>query len=84
MIYPDVTIEEWLKRYPELSPPDYSRSCHECGTPVHTYKPFIEKDWVGFESNECECGSGFQTWNQIANSEEAYELMENAFKKFEK
>ena len=82
MIFPDVTIEEWLKKHPELSPPDYSKSCHECGKPVHTYRPYIEKDWIGFASNECECGSGYRAYNEIPNSQDSKNLLKNAFQEY--
>jgi len=82
MIFPDVTIKEWLKKYPDLDEPDYSHSCSECGVKIKEYKPFIEKDWIGFVSNKCDCGCGFHVFNDIPNSEESFNLLKKSFQEY--
>lgn len=53
MIYPDVSVEEWLQLYAELKE-DYSNICEECGTSFSDIRPFIDKDYRGIQ---CECTS---------------------------
>lgn len=54
MIFPDVTLEEWLEKYPDLGV--RKERCNGCGKKsILTNKPFIEKDWVGLAAI-CECG----------------------------
>jgi hypothetical protein len=55
MIYPDVSVEEWLNRYPTLSPD--TEECPVCGHPITLSKPYISADFVGLESEDCKnCG----------------------------
>lgn len=54
MIYPDVTLEEWLKRYPDLESSD--EECPECGTFRTVNIPFLSKKWIGLMSSQCKCG----------------------------
>lgn len=56
MIYPDVTLEEWLKRYPDLKV--VTGICDGCGGPKPTIKPFRFKHGVGLECLPCSCGKG--------------------------
>lgn len=55
MIYPDVTVEEWTKRYPGLKV--VSTTCCECGSKINTDRPFVSMDYVGLESGPCSCGN---------------------------
>tara|TARA_Y100000034_G_C6910321_1_gene424375 strand:+ start:4234 stop:4482 length:249 start_codon:yes stop_codon:yes gene_type:complete len=54
MIFPDVTLEEWLKRYPELEV--IEGTCRFCGNKRRTTKPFITKDYAELRSKRCSCG----------------------------
>lgn len=56
MIFPDVSTEEWCRRYPALEVK--SRPCHTCRRPRTANIPFIEKHWVGLRSKDCMCGRG--------------------------
>lgn len=54
MIYPDITLDEWKKRFPGLEVQDVT--C-ECGKKGKTTRPFISKDWVGLDMPPCsKCG----------------------------
>lgn len=53
MIFPDVTVEAWAKRYnikPECQP------CVHCGNILHANIPFTVDEWRGFCSDPCPCG----------------------------
>lgn len=54
MIYPDVTVEEWLRRYPVFRE-DIPSECI-CGREINSFKPIIFKDRVGIVSGLCACG----------------------------
>lgn len=54
MIFPDVTIEKWIKKYPQLQEM-YDQDCikcGECGSKFTLIRPYIDKDYIGFE---CDC-----------------------------
>lgn len=62
MIFPSSSLNEWLKKYPEL---DYFISdtqkrkakCSNCQKISLPKKPFMSKDYIGLLSEECEhCG----------------------------
>jgi len=77
MIYPEVSTENWLKKYTELEIEE--GFCNHCGKSMKTTKPFIEKDVAGLVSPNCSCGkntnqamtmiptsdSEIQYWNQL-------------------
>lgn len=56
MIFPDVTLKFWKRKYPELSV--LSRKCTNCGTKLTANKPFITRDYVGLclPNEKCACG----------------------------
>ena len=45
MIFPEVTIEEWSKKYP-VDP--RTTDCLACGVKITTNIPYITKDYAGF------------------------------------
>lgn len=54
MIYPDVTLEEWMTKFPGLEPQEIECPCGGIGK---TTKPVITKDWVGLVMPKCKgCG----------------------------
>jgi hypothetical protein len=56
MLYPDVTVEEWCRRYPGLEVREVS--CKHCSLPFVINVPFLSADFVGFEVKVCpHCGS---------------------------
>lgn len=61
MIYPDVTTEEWLKKYPLLRV--IKTTCSSCDKPLIADKPYRSKDYVGLRHDKCcpdntrQCGS---------------------------
>jgi len=79
VIYPDVSLEEWLRRYPDLKPK--TGLCDACGGPKPTVKPFRYRHGVGIQSEPCKCGKGrhstsvmlvtdekhIQMWTEILN-----------------
>ena len=54
MIYMDVKLEDWLKRYPALKVRQCK--CDNCGAKVVTNRPFVTKDYAGLDSTPCPCG----------------------------
>ena len=64
MIYPDVSVEEWMERYPELVDMiavDWQLAyCSKCGEKNTPEVPFIKRGWIGFVNEECSgCGGLF-------------------------
>lgn len=55
MIFPDISIQEWKRKYPTLE--CVETRCIDCNAPVIAVKPYITKDYVGLVSNPCSCGS---------------------------
>lgn len=51
MIYPDVTLEAWEKKYPSITKP---LQCH-CGL-YPPARPVVFKGYVGVETEPCTCG----------------------------
>jgi hypothetical protein len=54
MIFPEVTIEEWINKFPELEV--ISRRCDYCGSIMKSEKPFLMKGYAGLVSPNCKCG----------------------------
>ena len=54
MIFPEVSIEEWSKKYP-VDP--RTTECLDCGGTITTNIPYITKDYAGFIAFKCpDCG----------------------------
>jgi hypothetical protein len=54
MIFPDVSIDEWARRFPGLEPQEATCSCGKKGK---TVRPVLCKDWVGLAMEPCSrCG----------------------------
>lgn len=53
MIFPNVSLEKFLKKYNELE--IESGFCNNCHKEIKTEKPFIEKGFVGLISHDCSC-----------------------------
>lgn len=69
MIYPDVTLEEWLKKYPGLEV--FSQPCPQCKETISTKTPFITKHYAGLEGKACyACGFIVNSANLIPISAE--------------
>lgn len=52
MIYPNISLEEWLEKHP-IEPVE--GKCY-CGRIHRTTKPVILKDYIGLVANKCDCG----------------------------
>lgn len=52
MIFPDVKLEDWVKKH-HLKV--RKERCSKCGKYSKTDKPFISKEWIGLAAI-CECG----------------------------
>jgi len=53
MIYPNISLKEWLKLFPGLAVQDITCSCGKSGK---TTRPAISKDYVGLAAPPCICG----------------------------
>ena len=70
MIYPDVTVEEWLKKYSGLKVCE--QACPNCKATILTDRPFITKDYAGLEGKFCpSCGLQRNSSSVIPVSKEA-------------
>lgn len=65
MIYPEVSLKDWLKKYPVLE--IRRQKCRSCSSVQLTNIPFIEKDWIGLKSLDCQCGKYKAISVSIAN-----------------
>jgi len=54
MIYPEISVEEWVKRYSDLE--ILEEECPNCERLVMVNIPFVSKSWVGLASKPCVCG----------------------------
>ncbi|NET07839.1 MAG: hypothetical protein F6K09_18890 [Merismopedia sp. SIO2A8] len=59
MIFPDVSLMNWLKRWSCLSV--IEDQCDACGETLFTTIPFITKDYAGLTAPQCSCGKNKQT-----------------------
>jgi ribosome-binding protein aMBF1 (putative translation factor) len=50
MIYPDVPVDKWIKKY-DLK--IYHRQCPHCSVTVSTNRPWITVDYAGIELEYC-------------------------------
>jgi uncharacterized Zn finger protein len=55
MIFPDVSAEEWILRYPDLFV--ISVKCKNCGNNLESTRPFVSKDYIGLTTHSCACGN---------------------------
>lgn len=55
MIFPDISLAEWLSRHPELKV--RQTSCITCSRPIVADRPYISAKYLGLVSRPCECGS---------------------------
>ena len=71
MIYPDVTLNDWLLEHPELEV--RITECHACGGKLSSTIPFMTKDYYGLESTTCPCGdSRTGCRSMVTRTEEAH------------
>lgn len=72
MIYPEVSLEVWTKKYPALKDPI---KCI-CGHLREVVRPWISKDYVGVETGICEkCGRPPASKVNYRNLEQGWEMM---------
>lgn len=72
MIFPDVTLEEWLKRYPDLDV--VSRDCDQCGKKIIASIPFVSIDLVGLTAPRCSCGKNrFTCGSSLTRTPEVFQ-----------
>jgi hypothetical protein len=73
MIYPDVSLQDWLKKYPELDV--LERTCPACGTIRKADRPFVRKGYAGVEAGNCICGKDPSTCSsQVTTTAEAHKF----------
>lgn len=54
MLFPKVSLSEWISKFPGLEPQDVTCAC---GVKGKTTEPVITKDWVGLAMPKCSrCG----------------------------
>lgn len=53
MIYPDVSVEKWCKRFGLKV---IHRRCDACNAPMSTTIPFLETGYAGLRTPPCACG----------------------------
>jgi hypothetical protein len=51
MIYPDVSLEKWLEKYPGLNIIEVE--CLDCHGIIRTETPFMTKDYIGLSVSTC-------------------------------
>jgi hypothetical protein len=68
MIFLDYSLEEWLRRYPDLKVT--VGTCDNCGNPMPTVRPFIAKDYAGLQANDCACAQNRHTAMSLVTTNE--------------
>ena len=68
MIYVDVPLKQWLKKYPELKV--LRKKCSKCGQIRFTDKPFVMKDYAGVTAGTCPCGGDGRTASSMVTTNE--------------
>jgi hypothetical protein len=54
MIFPNISLHDWMKKFPGLEPQEAECSCGNKGS---TIIPVITKNWVGLSMPKCtRCG----------------------------
>lgn len=80
MIYPDVPVEEWLKKYPTLTV--IESVSYPCGCKIKADRPYITKDYAGLESRKC-CDKGQSACSSnVAISKEENDRWNNLLETF--
>ena len=59
MIFTDASVNEWLRKYPELK--IITGNCDHCGAPMRTTRPFVTRDYAGLIAHDCSCGQNRHT-----------------------
>lgn len=55
MIFPEISLNDWLKVYPDLKVKKVSCSC---GNTLESTIPFISKSYIGLTTpSKCSCGN---------------------------
>lgn len=68
MIFPDITFEKWIEKYPELADSTVDSKinlCVHCKNTITPKIPFIKKGYVGLMSNECH-HCQYKSWSYIS------------------
>lgn len=52
MIYPDISMEKWLNKYPSLKQAKPVK-CLQCSEEIYHTRPFIDNDYAGLLSEYC-------------------------------
>ena len=77
MIFPEVTLEEWLNKYPDLKNIKDTceiNYCEYCNKQIIPEKPFVKKGYVGLLSEVCpHCLNEFYVQVSITNSVQEYQ-----------
>lgn len=78
MIYPDVTLEEWIEK--TGLPPDLDEyKCRGCGELFLVCVPVMTKDYFALESPVHKCGKGFTAAVLTPRSEAKIKIWDNIF-----
>lgn len=80
MIYPDVTFEDWCKKY-NLKP--MSSSCAKCKLPFTTTVPILMQGCAGLATPTHECGPHFVSVVLTPKTDKAKKHWANVVKYFE-
>lgn len=80
MIYPNITSKKWIEKFPALY--ELKRKCQNCKKSMVANKPFIEKHWVGLESEDCSCGTKAISISTPNPNSDFKKKIENWFKNF--
>lgn len=57
MIYPEISLDEWLSKYKGLK--IAKANCNSCGEIMESSIPFISSEYIGLTSPKCKCGISF-------------------------
>lgn len=79
MIYPNISLESWLEKYPDLKV--QKLVCTNCGETMISTIPFLSKGYAGIESPPCVCGQNTHKCSSaITITKESFEKWNNILK----
>jgi hypothetical protein len=77
MIYPDVSLEKWFKKYPFLK--DYIPLTCICGKQVYEVTPYYTHLSAGISTGVCECGIKAAETCSMPRNERCRQIMAEIF-----
>jgi hypothetical protein len=77
MIFPDITLEVWLQKYPDLK---IQKMKCECKSLLSTTVPFVCRLGWGITTPKCSCGSSLSKTQMVLKPKALNAVVDNAMR----